>query len=86
MRYLHSNVVCICGSKCRTIVNTMYYLAVYTSKNSQNAAYFFPNSSQGPFPKTTGKGPGMMTQTENKSTHQSEMVEQGPSWPSFREK
>ena len=24
---------------------------------SQNAAFFFPNLSQGPFPKMTGKGP-----------------------------
>ena len=36
--------------------NCKYYLAVYTSKNSPNAAYFFPNTSQGPFPKKTGKG------------------------------
>ena len=38
-----------------------YCLTVYTSKKfpkiTQNAAYFFPNSSQGPFAKIAGKGP-----------------------------
>ena len=39
-----------------------YCLTVYTSKKNpkvtQNAAYFFPNLSQGPLPKIAGKGPG----------------------------
>ena len=44
--------------------NSKFYLAVYNSKKipkmSPNAAYFFPNASQGPFPKIAGKGPDFL--------------------------
>ena len=40
--------------------NSKFYLAVYTSINFKNVpkcGIFFPNSSQGLFPKMAGKGP-----------------------------
>ena len=35
--------------------NSKFYLAVYTPKNFPKSHIFFPNSSQGPFPKMAGK-------------------------------
>ena len=44
------------NKSCTCLVFFCFYCLTLL-KNSQNAAYFSPNSSQGPFPKIAGKGP-----------------------------
>ena len=56
MRYLHRNVSCICGLKCRTIVNIIKQPTLIKIPKMQ---HILPNSSQRPFPKIAGKGPAV---------------------------
>ena len=66
MCYLHQNVICIHGSKCRTVVNIILYQ--FTLLKIPKMPHT-PNSSQGPFPKIAGKGPdGIIHQNEKGHT------------------